>query len=231
MPQKIYFLPGFGEDSFVFDNLKKHFINYQIIDVNYRSSLDKISFAIIDVNILCNQLIQEYGITKDDILIGHSMGGYFCFVIRETILCQIVMLASFSNPNKIVRLVDKQWVNVAIAKMGLPGKSFFQNFLLKASKGKYFEQEVEKVIRNFSNFSTAQISKMMKLSFGKPVQSVLENPLRIHAKNDVIVRPPDEAYELCTLGHFCLILETEVIANIILKGLEEKGTRVKINVE
>ena len=223
MLQKIYFLPGFGEDSFVFDNLKKYFINYQIIDVNYRVSLDKISFATIDVRLLCQQLILEYGITKDDILIGHSMGGYFSFVIRETILCQIVMLASFSNPNKIVRLVRKQWVNVAMAKMSLLHKAFFQNFLLKASKGKYFEQEIEKVIRNFSNFSTAQISKMMKLSFGKPIQSVLENPLRIHAKDDIIVRPPDEPYELCSLGHFCLILETEVIASIILKGLQKVG--------
>ena len=223
MAQKIYFLPGFGEDSFVFDNLKKYFSNYQIIDVNYRASLDKISFAAIDVRLLCKQLILEYGITKDDILIGHSMGGYFSFVIREIIFCQIVMLASFSNPNKIVRLVRKQWVNVAMAKMSLLRKTFFQNLLLKASKGKYFEQEVEKVIRNLSNFSTAQISKMMKLSFGKPVPSVLENPLRIHAKNDVIVRPPDEPYEPCSLGHFCLILETEVIANIILKSLQRSG--------
>ena len=133
------------------------------------------------------------------------------------------MLASFSNPNKIVRLVRKQWVNVAMAKMGLLGTTFFQNLLLKAFKGKYFENEVEKVIRNFSNFSTAQISKMMKLSFGKPVQSVLENPLRIHAKNDVNVRPPDEAFELCSLGHFSLFLETELIANIILKGFQKSG--------
>ena len=169
------------------------------------------------------EIILEYGITKDDILIGHSMGGYFSFVIRETVLCQIVMLASFSNPNKIVRLVRKQWVNVAMAKMGLLGTTFFQNLLLKAFKGKYFENEVEKVIRNFSNFSTAQISKMMKLSFGKPVQSVLENPLRIQAKNDVNVRPPDEAFELCSLGHFCLFLETELIANIILKGFQKSG--------
>ena len=217
----MYFLPGFGEDSFVFDDLKKYFPHYQIIDVNYRASLDKISFATINVGFFCKQLIQEYGITKDDILIGHSMGGYFSFVIREIVLCQIVMLASFSNPNKIVRLVRKQWVNVAMAKMGFLRKTFFQNLLLKASKGKYFEQEVEKVIRNLSNFSTAQISKMMKLSFGKPVQTVLENPLRIHAENDVIVRPPDEPYELCTLGHFCLILETEIIANIVLKGLQK----------
>ena len=221
MAQKMYFLPGFGEDSFVFDDLKKYFTNYQIIDVNYRVSLDKISFATMDVGLFCKQLIQEYGITKDDILMGHSMGGYFSFVIRETILCQIVMLASFSNPNKIVRLVNNQWVNVAMAKMGLLGTRFFQNLLLKASKGKYFEQEIEKVIRNLSNFSTAQISKMIKLSFGKPVHTVLENPLRIHAKNDVIVRPPDEPYELCSLGHFCLILETEVIANIILTGLQK----------
>jgi hypothetical protein len=133
------------------------------------------------------------------------------------------MLASFSNPNKIVRLVSKQWVNVMMAKIGLLGKTFFQNLLLKASKGKYFEKEVEKVIRNFSNFSTAQISKMMKLSFGKPVQSVLQNPFRIHANDDVVVRPPNEPYELCSLGHFCLILETEVIANIIQKELQKSG--------
>lgn len=221
MEQKIYLLPGFGEDAFVFDALKVYFKNYKLIDVNYRKSLDDIKYSEIDVWLFAKKLIKEYEITTNDILIGHSMGGYFSFVIRELISCEIVMVASFSDPNKVRRAVNKKWVNLAIAKLGLLGTSFFQNVLLKPSKGKYFEKEVEKVVRNFSSFSRSQISKMMKLSFGKPIISNLENPLRIHAKDDVIVRPPDEKYAVCSLGHFCLILEDKVIAEIILSELQK----------
>jgi hypothetical protein len=221
MKQRILLLPGFGEDAFAFEKVRKYFKEYQLVDVNYRNSLDQLSFSDIDVWKLSKLLVAEYQITKNDILIGHSMGGYFSFVIRELVFCEIVLVASFSNPQKVKRVVYNKWFNLSLAKLGLLHKKFFQNYLLKPYRDKYFEKEMQNVVQNFNTFSTAQLSKMMKLSFGEEVESTLKNPLRIHAKNDRVVSVPDEKYESCNLGHFCMHLEEELVAKIILNWLKK----------
>lgn len=222
MKQRILFLPGFGEDAFIFSALRKYFTDYTIVDVNYRKSLDVFSTSEIDVWKMSKTLIDAYQITEADILLGHSMGGYFSFVIRELISCQIIMLASFNDPNKVRRVIYNKTFNLSLAKLGFLNKTWFQNYLLKPSKGKYFEKEVTQVVRNFNSFSKSQLTKMMKLSFGEKIHSEHENPVRIHAKNDTVVRPPDEKYFECTLGHFCLLLEVDFIAKIIMKTLTKK---------
>lgn len=219
--QRIILLPGFSEDAYIFDEIKSSFSDYELVFVDYRNALEKHSLSTIDVWKFSKSLIEQYKITATDKLIGHSMGGYFSFVIRELISAEISMIASFSDPNKVRRITQNRFITIFIAKTGIIKTDFFQKFLKKPTKGKYYESVHDKVMQNMKTFSSSQLAKMVKMSFGEKVKSKFKNPLRIHAKNDSIVRAPDEEYVEVKLGHFCLILEPKEVLTPILNWLNK----------
>ena len=219
--QRIVLLPGFSEDAYIFDKLKAYFNDYELVFVDYREALNKHSLSEIDVWKFNDSLIQQYAIAKTDKLIGHSMGGYFSFLIREKLACEICMIASFSDPNKVKRITKNQFITKLTAQSGLLKTDLFQSFIKKPTKGKYFEKEYEKVMQNMKTFTSTQLAKMAKMSFGNKIESKFENPLRIHATNDTIVRTPDEKYFEIKLGHFCLMLEPQEVIKPIQKWLQD----------
>lgn len=71
---RIFFIPGFGEEAWIFDKISPHipgekiFIdNWQSIGERHRAGLTALAFA--------GELVERHRITSDDLVIGHSMGG------------------------------------------------------------------------------------------------------------------------------------------------------------
>jgi len=220
--QRIFLLPGFAEDAFIFDEIKNSLSDYELVFVDYRKTLDFFS-TIKDIDIweFSKKLIENYSIGKNDLLIGHSMGGYFSFAIRELIHTEICMIASFNDQQKIFRITQNKSLTVFVAKSGFLCTKLGQYIMKKPGKGTYLEKVNDAVITNLKTFTNSQIGKMVTLSFGTKLKSEKENPLRIHAKNDKVVRIPDEAFYEVKLGHFCLMLEPEEVLKPIQNWLNE----------
>lgn len=221
MKKRILLLPGFIEDAFIFDEIKSSFSEYELVFVDYRKTLDDCNLSEIDVWSFTKKLIQNYAIQKTDIVIGHSMGGYFSLVIREQIDTEICMIASFSDPKKVRRVSQNRFLTVLVAQTGFIKSQFIERMMIKPCIGKYFEDINTRVVSNMHTFSNSQLAKMVKLSFGEKIKSTKKNPLRIHATNDTIVRPPDEAFYEVKLGHFCLFLEPKEVLKPIDIWLNE----------
>lgn len=220
MPKRrIILLPGFSEDAFIFDEIKTSFIDFELVFVDYRKTLAECNLRNIDVWEFTKKLIKNYSITESDLLIGHSMGGYFSFAIRELISAEICMIASFNDPNKINRITKSKFISVLIARTGFIKSNYFQSMIKKPTIGKYFEKIFNAVIVNMKTFSHSQIAKMTALSFGDKLMSEKPNPLRIHARNDKIVRIPDDEFSEAKMGHFCLVLEPKEVLIPILNWL------------
>ena len=77
-------MPGFGEDSFCFDEIVPYLNDFELKIVDYRPTLDKFIFPFISLRTFTKQLVADNNILKEDKIIGHSMGGYFAFSVRET---------------------------------------------------------------------------------------------------------------------------------------------------
>lgn len=207
MQKRIFLLPGFGEDDRCFEELKPYLSDFLLLPVDYRPVLDKFTFPFINVRRFAKALIQFYGIHPSDKLIGHSMGGYFSFQIRELTGSDICMIGSFNDPAKVIHTVQQVPRITQIAAMtGLIKTAALKKYMLEKVKNEHMRNIQSGVMDNFHTFTNTQLALMMEMNYEPKITSNLPNPLRIHDKHDRIVRAPDEPYVQVGGGHFCLNL-------------------------
>jgi hypothetical protein len=212
MKKRLFLLPGFGEDTFCFNEiipfLEQH--PYEIIHVDYRPVLDKFIFPLITVQQFSRQLIKLYDIKSDDKVIGHSMGGYFSFQIRELINSEICMIASFHDTAKVLHILPQFPRTTLLAALtGLMKTKLLKNYMLSKIKDERYKQIQMKIMDNFDHFTDNELGLMIEMNYQKKIISTLPNPLRIHDKADRIVAFPDEEFKQIKGGHFCLNLYPE----------------------
>ncbi len=210
MGKRLFLLPGFGEDERCFNELDELITGYDKIHVDYRPVLNKFIFPFITVQQFARQLIKHYSIHPSDKLIGHSMGGYFSFQIRELIGCEICMIGSFNDPEKVFHTVPQAPRITQIAALtGIIKTTALKKYLLGKIKNEHIKNVQSGVMDNFHTFTNTQLALMSEMTYAPKITSKLPNPLRIHDKRDRIVRPPDEAYIQVEGGHFCLNLHPQ----------------------
>lgn len=218
MQKRLLLLPGFGEDTFCFNELipltNKH--KYQYVHIDYRPVLDKFIFPFITVRQFAQQLINHYAIQPSDKLIGHSMGGYFSFQIREILGTEICMISSFNDPKKIIHVVPEfPRLTMLATLIGITKTKFIKNYLLSKIKDTQIKEIQSKIMDNFDNFTDNELALMLEMNYQKKISSNLPNPIRIHDKKDRVVAPPDEPYIQISGGHFCMnVFPEEVYAQL-----------------
>lgn len=212
MTKRIFLLPGFGEDVFAFDELVSFIKGYTIIGVDYRPVLNKFIFPVITRRQFAKRLVDHYGITSEDKLIGHSMGGYFAAQIRELQGNDICMIASFSDPKKVRHVLPQmpRFSQVA-ALTGFVKTGYSRKFLLDRAREEHYRIVLDRVLKNFKKFSNLQLALMSEMNYENKIDSFLPNPLRIHDRHDRVVSPPDEEFVQVNGGHFCLNLYPEEV--------------------
>ncbi|HUM51279.1 MAG TPA: alpha/beta hydrolase [Chitinophagales bacterium] len=204
---KLFLLPGFGEDTFCFNELTALINNHEFIHVDYRLVLDKFTFPFITVKQFATQLIKFYNIQPNDKIIGHSMGGYFAFQIRELQGNAICMIGSFNDPKKVLHMVPQfPRITLFAAFTGLVKNQYLKNYLLKKIKNENYRKIQSYIMDNFDSFSDKQLALIIEMTYENKILSTLPNPLRIHDKADRIVAAPDEEFIQVNGGHFCLNL-------------------------
>ena len=205
--KKLFLMPGFGEDTFCFNELIPLINNHEFIHVDYRPVLDKFTFPFITVKQFATQLIKFYNIQPNDKIIGHSMGGYFSFQIREIQGNTICMIGSFNDPKKVLHMVPQfPRITLFAAFTGLVKKQFLKDYLLKKIKNENYRKIQSYIMDNFDSFSDKQLALIIEMTYENKILSTLPNPLRIHDKADRIVASPDEKFIQINGGHFCLNL-------------------------
>ncbi|MFN8284245.1 MAG: alpha/beta hydrolase [Chitinophagales bacterium] len=207
---KLFLFPGFGEDTFCFNEITSMIDGYKFVHVDYRPILDKFIFPFITVKQFAKQLIQHYNIQPNDKIVGHSMGGYFAFQIREMQGNEICMIASFNDPKKLIHFVPKvPRITFLASFTGLVKQEFIKNYMLNRVKEENYKKILSQIMDHFRTFSNTQLSLMMEMNYQPKIKSSLPNPLRIHDIKDRVVSPPDEPYIQIGGGHFCLNLFPE----------------------
>ena len=202
---RYFLLPGFGEDEFCFRFLRQYLDDYSLIDVNYFQILETLKPTDVSIKRLAQEVIAFYDIRREDTLVGHSMGGYVGAKIHQLSGCRLVMIASFSDTDKIYRISNSRFMNYNYARFGGLKSKKLQKFLWDRSKNTSHVEDMKHVLENFKKFSNSGLAKSTIISFG-PKLSLDDstNVLRIHSTSDKVVRPPDEAFSKVKGGHFCL---------------------------
>ncbi len=216
---KIYFIHGFGENEAIFDRIapaiagNQVFINvWNLLGTQPREGLNILNFA--------QEVIAKYNITADDVVIGHSMGGWIAYHIKHFAQCRIIQIASWTDGDKILSPIKDPKMLYWLTRNGLYVNNFVLWLFGLTYKGlpsaPYFKEAFERLIAA----DREAVVNQMKL-MAEPVEKISVLPdLRIHALKDKVIRYPSEPFHEVPGDHFTLVTHPETVIEPIVKFLE-----------
>ncbi len=222
MRPRLVLLPGFGENCSVYNPLLPYFTDYELVRVEYPDILNKVPFWNFSGFEIAKVISETYDLNSEDKLIGHSTGGYFAFLLREMMGNEICMISGFSDCAKIIHPLPYTWFTTPF--LGITGfvkSALARRYMLNKVKDKPIAipmKEAMLQMKDYSNMDLFKLSVILRYD-EKPV-SVLAHPLRIHARDDKLVKLPDEPYTEVSGGHFPIALDTSNVA-LEMKGFLE----------
>lgn len=219
---RLIFIPGFGEDEFIFDHLHPLLPGENKLFLNLWKDLPDSRHTELNAAFFANELIQQYGITTKDVVIGHSLGGWIAFFIKQQVHCPIVQIASWTDRSKVVTPIPNRHLIFFFARTGL----YFNSLVLRRTLKKFYQNKpsavvFEKVFTRLIKGNKANVVNQLRLIYNPVKEPVTATPdLRIHARKDPIVRFPDGPVHEVPGDHFTLYTYPETVAKPINQFLQ-----------
>ncbi|GAB3642117.1 alpha/beta fold hydrolase [Spirosoma arcticum] len=213
MPNRIFLIHGYVEDPTIFDklvpllppaeyvriNLADEFIRWQPVDL-------------VNVRLLAQYLTDHYAITLDDVVIGHSMGGWTAINIKQVSGAAAILLASFTNQKKILFPTDNLTILRLLVNSGITQSRTLNNYLKKKYPFAGSRELYNRLIDGSVQMPRRYVWQQLQTLFAKVPPLTAQPNLRIHARPDNIVGVPDESFVEVPGDHFSLFFHPERVA-------------------
>lgn len=210
---RIFFIPGFGEKPNAFDKIAPHIAGDKVF-IDCWEEIGDTPRKDINVLKLANELVNKYSITPDDVIIGHSMGGWIAYHTKHVTGCRIIQVASWTKPDRVITPIQNRKIIYWFMRSGLALNRLSLRFMVwkfyrhKPSKDIFAETFGSLVFGNKGN-----VVNQMRVILEPVTETITVQPdLRIHAKRDNIIRYP-KGEECCTVSgdHFTLVTHPEEV--------------------
>ncbi len=217
---RVIFIHGFGENESIFSKVAP-FIPGEHTFLNVWELLGNTPLPAMNVLIFAESLVEKYKITQQDVIIGHSMGGWIAWHIKHFTGSPIVQIASWTDPDRPYKPLKNVKIIYWLIRNGLFFNSFMKRiFTAMGYKGKPSKQVYEEIIDRMIAGNKENIINQLRLILTPvPERPAVEPDLRIHARADLVVRPPREPYEEVIGDHFTLFTHPEVVYKPIVAFL------------
>lgn len=220
--RRIIFIPGLGEDEKVFDNVLPLIKGEKLVLNTWHLHGDEPRGKINAVD-MARETIDRYKLTKDDVLIGHSLGGLIALFIKKILGCKIIQVGSYTSHDRVKVPIS----NHNIIKWAVKYHLFFNPFIrwlvlrlqYNSKPSKLWVKHVFNLLKNGNKDNV--INQLTAALTPIKTENKVEPDLRIHSKNDLIVRPPKEPYVEIPGDHFSILthpIEAAAAINNFLKG-------------
>ncbi|HKG67596.1 MAG TPA: alpha/beta hydrolase [Segetibacter sp.] len=229
---RIFFIPGFGEEGFIFDKIQSNIPGEKVFIDNW-TILKEIPEKGLTVLVYAKYLIDYFEIKKEDVVIGHSMGGWIAWNIKHKTGCCIIQIASWTDSSKLVKVPIERHLMYWLAKRGFGFNSLVLNlFVLLYYKNKPSRQIFITIFERLRTGNKEIVAKQLQIIFNPVKELITTSPdFRIHSKSDHIVKFPDQAFYKVPGDHFTLYIYPETVYKPIVEFLKRQGLLTnKLNV-
>jgi hypothetical protein len=218
---KLLFIHGFVEDHTIFNEVRKTITQGEQVAIDLEKVLADWHDAPKDLNVqkMASYLIRKYGITSQDCVIGHSMGGWIASYMKEECGCKVILLASLTDQKKLITPLTNPILIKYLIKFGIFQSSFMEIFLKKDYKFQESKQLYDGLIDSLIKMNAKILYQQCQILFTKVKPLTITPNLRVHAIKDNIVHFPDEEFVEVAGDHFALIFHTDQVVNAIQKVL------------
>jgi hypothetical protein len=205
-------IPGFGEDEFIFERIHDK-LPGEKLSLSLWNLLPDKSVKTLNAEVFAKDLIGLFQISNNDLIIGHSTGGWVALHIKNIVGCPIVQIASWTDKRKVITPFANRHIIYFTAKTGL----FFNDFMLRRTIKKYYQDKPSKeifkaIFTKLKNGNRANVVNQLRLIFNPyPGKLSVQPDLRIHARKDRVIRFPDGPVHEVDGDHFSLYTYPEQV--------------------
>jgi hypothetical protein len=220
---RILFIHGFGENEAIFSKIAP-FIGGKHIFLNVWTLLGDAPRPTVNVLDFAKEVVQKYNITKDDAIIGHSMGGWIAYHIKHWTDSPIVQIGSWTDTDRPLLPITNEQIIYWFVRNGLYLNRFNKwVFTLRSYKGKPSKEIFQDTFDRLIHGNKENVLNQLRLILTPIPETVKATPdLRIHAKRDAVVRPPREPFHEVVGDHFTLYTHPENVYEPIVAFLASK---------
>lgn len=216
MPNRIFLIHGYVEDPTIFDQLVPLLPSANYVRINLADEFVHWQpVGPVNVRLLAEYLAKFYKITADDVVIGHSMGGWTAIHIKQVSGAMAIQVASFTNQKKIRFPTDNLTILRYMLRAGLTQSRTLNNFFKKQYPFAESRELYNRLLDESIRMPRTYIWQQLQTLFARVPPLTVQPDLRIHARRDSIVSPPDETFVEVPGDHFCLVCHPEVVAEPI----------------
>lgn len=209
---RTFLIPGFGEEPDIFDQIAPSLPGPQVFlrNIELMGSGTREHY---DVKQHAEELVKAHQISAEDLLIGHSMGGWIAYAVKQLTGCRIVQIGSWTDQGKVVRRIENLRLVYWLVRNGLYFNGFNKwLFTQRGYQGLPSEETFASVFQNLIGSPIGYTINQLKVIL-TPIR--FEDPvapdLRIHALKDRVILPPDDPFEEVPGDHFSLVTHPEEV--------------------
>lgn len=219
---RLILIHGYFEDPSIFDNLASLLLpaTLQPIDLKEEWARWKPNGPV-NARQLAQYLADYYEIRPDDVVIGHSMGGWIAINIKEVCGAKAIQLASWTDQKKInfpvTNLTALKWMLAT----GLTQSTWLRDYVKKQYPFAESKELYVRFVDEGRHFPKAYVYWQQQILFAPVPLLTVKPDLRVHARRDNIVFRPDEPFTEVPGDHFCLHYHPDEVAEPIKQTLEQ----------
>ncbi len=174
---------------------------------------------------LAQYLADYYEITADDVVIGHSMGGWIAINIKELTGATTIQLGSWTDQKKVNFPITNLTVLKWMLNTGLTQSTWLRDFFKKQYPFPESKELYVKLVDDGRHQSRHYVYQQQMTLFALVPPLTVQPDLRVHARPDSVVNIPDEPFHEVPGDHFSLYIHPEQVAEPIRRILE--GVRAR----
>lgn len=156
----------------------------------------------VNVVSVARRLAEVYQLTAADVVLGHSMGGWLAAYLKQEIGCTAVLLSGFTHPN---RIVARKW-NLRLLQLAVHAGLVQSRWFSTRVKRRYPFAEsralYHQLVEDTRLLSRHHLYQQLQVLFAPAPPLTVKPDLRLHARQDHIIRPPKAPYVEISGDHF-----------------------------
>ncbi len=201
---RLLLLHGYTEDRTIFDPLLPLLPTFaQVVPLELEAEFAGWRPADpANVVSLARHLAARYHIGATDVLIGHSMGGWIAAHLKEQTGATAILLSSFTDQAKIVSKIRSPRLLSLYAHLGLVQNRWLNDYFRRRYRHDESRALHGQLVAGMGRFRRRYVAQQLGVLFAPVLPLTTAPDLRLHAKNDTVVRPPDEPFVELPGDHF-----------------------------